>query len=447
MKVGIIGAGLAGLAAGLELADRGHQVELLERRPWAGGATYSFRDDDTGDEVDNGQHLFMECTTAYRDFLERLGTLHLTYRQERLHVPVFDEAGRRSDLSSSNLPLGLHLVPALLRYRHLAFRQKLQIARAFLSLRFLQVHERGRLEVITFDQWLREKRQSPDTIREFWDFLVLPTLNCRAAEASASQAIFVLEEGFQKDPRAVALAVPATGLSTLHVDPAIRAIQARRGTFSPRAGVERIEVENGRVSGLALREGEAQAFDAYVSALAPWRLLPLLPEEARQREPFSWLEAFQPAPILNLHLWFDRPVADFPFAAFIRSEVQWAFNRTRLGGGDESGGQRIVLSLSAPGELFDLSQEQVCERILPQLREALPAAREAELVRYRVTKEPEATFVPAPGLIRPGPRTTLPNLFLAGSYTNTGWPATMESAVRSGHTAAAALDAWAKAQG
>ncbi|MXX19737.1 MAG: FAD-dependent oxidoreductase, partial [Dehalococcoidia bacterium] len=111
MRVGIIGAGLAGLAAGLELADRGHQVEVLERRPWAGGATYSFIDDETGDEVDNGQHLFMECTSTYRAFLERLGTLHLTYRQERLHVPVFDPDGRRSDLWSSNLPLGLHLAP------------------------------------------------------------------------------------------------------------------------------------------------------------------------------------------------------------------------------------------------------------------------------------------------------------------------------------------------
>ena len=445
MKVGIIGAGLAGLAAGLELADRGHEVELLERRPWAGGATYSFRDEDTGDEVDNGQHLFMECTTAYRAFLERLGTLDLTFRQERLHVPVFDEAGRRSDLWSSNLPLGLHLAPALLRYRHLSLGQKLQIARAFLSLRFLQVHERGRLEAITFHQWLREKRQSPDTIREFWDFLTLPTLNCRASEASASQALFVLEEGFQKDARAVALAVPATGLSALHVDPAIRAIEGRGGTFSSRAGVDRIDIEDGRVSGLALREGESRTFDAYVSALAPWRLLPLLPQEVRRMEPFSWLEAFEPAPILNLHLWFDRPVADFHFAAFIRSEVQWAFNRTRLGGGEESRGQRLVLSLSAPGDLFDLNQEQVRDRILPQLRQALPPAREAELVRYRVTKEPEATFVPAPGLVRPGARTPLPNLFLAGSYANTGWPATMESAVRSGTTAAAALDAWANA--
>ena len=229
MRVGIIGAGLAGLAAGLELADRGHQVELLERRPWAGGATYSFRDDETGDEIDNGQHLFMQCTTAYRGFLERLGTLDLTRRQRRLSVPVFDEAGRRSDLKAANLPFGLHLAPSLLRYRHLSWRQKAQIVRAFLAIRRLDREERARLEGLTFEQWLRERGQTADTIREFWDFLVIPTLNCRADRASASQSLFVIEEGFQRDAVAAALAVPAVGLSKLHVEPAVRAIEERGG--------------------------------------------------------------------------------------------------------------------------------------------------------------------------------------------------------------------------
>ena len=442
MRVGIIGAGLAGLAAGVRLADRGHQVELLERRPRAGGATYSFRDDQTGDEVDNGQHIFMECTTAYRDFLERLGTLELTYRQERLHVPVFDRDGRRSDLWAANLPFGLHLAPALLRYRHLSWRQKAQIMRAFFSLRFFPVHERGRLEQLTFEEWLRERGQSTDTIREFWDFLVIPTLNCRADQASAAQSIFVLEEGFQKNSRAAALAVPAAGLSTLHVDPAIRAIEDGGGTVSLRTRIERIEVEDGRFAALLLRDGERRSFDACVSAIAPWRLLSLLPEELRAEGSLAALARFRPAPILNLHLWFDRPVADFPFAAFIRSEVQWAFNRSRVGGEDETGRQHLVISISAPAEeFFPLPREQVCARVLPQLREALPAARDARLVHYRVMKEPEATFVPAPGLLRPGPVTPLPNLFLAGSYTDTGWPATMESAVRSGLAAAAAVEA------
>ena len=444
MKVGIIGAGLAGLAAGLELADRGHAVELFERRPWAGGATWSFRDDETGDEIDNGQHVFMHCTTAYRAFLERLGTIHLTRRQERLRVPVFDRDGRRSDLWAANLPLGLHLAPALLRYRHLSWRQKGQIARAVLSLQFMPVHERARLERVSFGEWLRERGQSPETIREYWDFLVIPTLNCRADEASASQALFVLEEGFLKDPRAAALAVPAAGLSELHVSPAVRAIEARGGAVSLRAGVERIEIAGGRVAGLRLADGGARALDACVSALPPWRLPPLLPAEARARSPFDRLGEFRPAPILNLHLWFDRPVAEFPFAAFIHSEAQWAFSHNppeAEEGAGAGGGQRLTLSISAPGALFGLNQAQLCERLLPQLRRALPASRAANLLRARLIKEPEATFLPAPGLARPGARTPIPNLFLAGAWTDTGWPATMESAVRSGLAAAVAVEA------
>ncbi|MYI81819.1 MAG: FAD-dependent oxidoreductase [Chloroflexi bacterium] len=441
MRIGIIGGGLAGLAAGVELADRGHQVELLERRPWAGGATYSFRDEQTGDEIDNGQHVFMQCTTAYAAFLERLGTLDLTRRQQRLCVPVFDETGRRSELRAANLPFGLHLAPSLLRYRHLAWRQKAQIVRAFLAIRRIGREERERMRRLTFEQWLRERGQTSDTIREFWDFLVIPTLNCRADQASASQALFVIEEGFQHSPGAPALAVSAVGLSALHVDPAVRAIEERGGVVSTRTPIERIEVAGGRVETLVLRAGERREFDACVSALAPWRLLPLLPEELRGEGALGTLAQFEPAPILNAHLWFDRPVADFGFAAFVRSEVQWVFNRSRAGGQDETERQHLVISISAPGELFALGSEELRERLLPQLHAALPAARDAELLHWRVVKEPEATFVPGPGLERPGPRTPLANLFLAGAYTDTGWPATMESAVRSGLAAAAAVDA------
>ena len=270
---------------------------------------------------------------------------------------------------------------------------------------------------------------------------MIPTLNCRADRASASQSLFVIEEGFQRDAVAAALAVPAVGLSKLHVEPAVRAIEERGGAVSVRTPIERIEVAGGRVDALVLREGERRVFDAYVSALAPWRLLPLLPEAVRGEGALGALARFEPAPILNVHLWFDRPVADFAFAAFIRSELQWAFNRSRLGGEDEAARQHLVISISAPGELFALGREELLERLLPQLREAIPAARDAELVHCRAVKEPEATFVPAPGLERPGPRTPLANLFLAGAYTDTGWPATMESAVRSGLAAAAAVDA------
>ena len=447
MRVGIIGGGLAGLVAGCELAERGHAVSVLERRPWAGGATYSYLDEETGSWVDNGQHVFMRCTTAYQAFLERLGTLHLTRRQRHLRVPVFDAAGRRSDLTAMNLPFGLHLAPGFLRYRHLSWRQKLQVVRVLLAVRRLSPDTMRRLGEITFTAWLEEHDQTAETIRDFWDFLVIPTLNCRSHQASASQALFVLEEGFLKNPTSAAIGLPGVGLSELHVEPAVRYIEDRGGKLSPRAAVERIEIDDGGVVGLRLRNGERRTFDAYICALPPWRLLPLLPESARQRA-LGALAQFEPAPILNLHLWFDRPVASFAFAAFLHSEIQWVFNESSLGKGrngagpkDQAGEQHLVLSISAPGELFALDKEALRARLLPQLRAALPAARAAELVRYLAVKEPEATFVPAPGLTRPGPRTPFANLFLAGAYTDTGWPATMESAVRSGLAAAAAADA------
>ncbi len=447
MRVGIIGGGLAGLAAGCELAERGHAVEVLERRPWAGGATYSYRDEETGSWVDNGQHVFMRCTTAYQAFLERLGTLHLTRRQRHLRVPVFDAAGRRSGLTATNLPFGLHLAPGFLRYRHLSWRQKFQVSRVIVAVSRLRAEARAELNDVTFAAWLERLGQAPETIRDFWDFLVIPTLNCRSHQASASQALFVLEEGFLKNPTAAAIGLPGVGLSELHVEPAVRYIEDRGGKLSPRTTVERIEIDDGRVGGLTLRNGERRTFDAYICALPPWRLLPLLPESARQGA-FGALAQFEAAPILNLHLWFDRPVASFAFAAFLHSEIQWVFNESSLGKGrngagpkEQAGEQHLVLSISAPGELFALDKEALRARLLPQLRAALPAARAAELVRYLAVKEPEATFVPAPGLTRPGPRTPFANLFLAGAYTDTGWPATMESAVRSGLAAAAAADA------
>ncbi len=443
MRVGVIGAGLAGLAAGLELADRGHEVELLERRPWAGGATYSFRDGETGDEVDNGQHLFMACMTAYAGFLERLGTLDRTRRQRRLRVPVFDAAGRRSDLWAANLPFGLHLAPALLRYRHLTRGQKARIARVFLAIRRLGPEERARMADVTFAAWLRGRGQTRADVRDFWDFLVVPTLNCRSDRASAEAARFVLEEGFLRGPRSAALGLPAAGLSELHVRPAVRAIRERGGAVSVRSGVERIELAGGRATTLLLRGGERRSYDAVVGALPPWRLAPLLPAEPRLAGLARALARFEPAPILNLHLWFDRPVAPFAFAAFTGPQAPWAFNRSRLGG-ERGAGERLALSISAPGELFALDREALRERFLSWARAALPAAREAKLLRFLAVKEPEATFVPAPALARPGPRTALPGLFLAGAWTDTGWPATMESAVRGGLAAADAVDADAR---
>ena len=442
MNVAIIGAGLAGLACGCELADAGHRVTLLERRPWAGGKAYSFVDDETGETVDNGQHIFMTCTTAYIDFLRRIGTLHLTKRQRRLRVAVFDARGRRSDLAAMPLPPPLHLLPSFATYRHLSLADRARVARGVAAITRVSPKCRDDFDGVTFGDWLRRNGQSERVLRNFWDLIVVPALNCRSDDASAAQALFLFHEGFLASDESAAVGVPMVGLSELHAEPAVRYIESRGGQLVARSAVESIDVRDGRVDAIVTAAGERLAFDAYISALPAAQLLALLPESARAQPPFSSLNAMRMSPIVNLHLWFDRPVLGIDFAAFTGSDLQWAFNRTRIAGAEGSDEEHLVLSQSAADRYIDLDKAQLLELLLPQLQRALPAARAAQLTRSVLIKEPDATFVPSPGLRRPGASTPVENLFLAGAYTDTGWPATMESAVRSGEQAARTIAAW-----
>ncbi len=461
MNVAIVGAGLAGLAAACELSGLGHRVTLFEKRPWCGGKTYSFTDRETGEEVDNGQHVFMGCTTEYTAFLRRLGTIGLARRQRRLSVSVYDAHGRRARLRSRWLPAPLHLGLSFALYRHLSLRDRLSVGR--LLLRVWRLHEARRATLcgLSFGQWLRDHGQSEAAIRDFWDFVLVPTLNCRSGDASAADALFVLREGFLKDSTSAAIGLPGVGLSKLHVEPALAQLQRRGGEVRTGAEVTRFVTGRGMVSAVELKDGSHEAFDAFICAAPHTKVAALFDPGAGA--PFRRLADIPTAPIINLHFWFDRSVADFPFAAFIGSELQWVFNRDRLditpepravasvprppSGNHLSSGaaetatrkHHVVVSLSAAGPYMDLDRRQLEERFLPQLRAALPLAAGAALLKFQAIKEPEATFVPAPGIRRPPNATHFANLYLAGAYTDTGWPATMESAVRSGLNAARAL--------
>ena len=434
MKVVVAGAGLAGLAAGCELADAGHEVIVLERRPWAGGATYSFRDRETGEQVDNGQHIAMRCTTEYVRFLERLGTAHLVKWQERMRVPVLDADGRASELRADALTPPLHMLRSLATYRHLGTADKLRVARGVVAISRARDVSPG----VTFAAWLRAHGQTERTIASLWDLIVVPSLNCRSEYASAAQALFVFREGFLQSATSAAIGVPVAGLSPLHVEPAVRYIEARGGDVRTAATVARVDVEAGRASAVLLASGERVACDACVVALPPRAALDVLPEEVRADAAAGGLASMRMAPIVNLHLWFDRPVAPFDFAAFTGCDLHWIFNRTRIGGDNAGKGEHLVVSLSAADRYMASTKRELIDLLLPQVRRALPAARDAALLRSAVVKEPEATFVPAPGLRRPGTTTLVRNLFLAGAHIDTGWPATMESAVRSGLAAARA---------
>ncbi|MFN0095425.1 MAG: hydroxysqualene dehydroxylase HpnE [Dehalococcoidia bacterium] len=434
MKVVVVGAGLAGLSAACELSDLGHRVTVLESRPWVGGKAYAV--ESALGWRDNGQHVFMGCTTAYAGFLQKLGTFGLTYRQHLLRVPVFDGDGRESQIAAAALPAPLHLGGSFLRYRHLGAREKLQAGRLLLAIwrggERLQGHARGQV----FAAWLAERGQAPSTIERFWDFLIVPTMNCRAAVVDAGDALFVIRHGFLEHRSHAALGVSRAPLSQLHGDPAVRYIEARGGAVRVRARGAEVLWAGDAASGVRLTTGEGVAAEAVVLAVANESLAEAAGPSLATLPYIQAAASLPTAPIVNLHVAFDRPVARWPFAAFAGSPLQWAFNRDVLDLADAPRDHRLVISLSDATSATSMTPTALRAMFEPLLRRAIPGCAGATIVRWDVTKEPHATFIPAPGLSRPGNETPIAGLFLAGAYTDTGWPATMESAVRSGIRAA-----------
>jgi squalene-associated FAD-dependent desaturase len=425
----VVGGGLAGIAAALELADRGVEVTLSEVRPRLGGAAYSFERD--GLQIDNGQHVFLRCCTEYRRLLERIGSAGSTVLQRRLSIPVLSPGGRTHTLYRRSLPAPLHLAPALVRYGALSAAERLQAARTALALRRLDRDDPA-LDTMTFADWLRARGESDDAIASMWDLIALPTLNVRAGEASLSLAAMVFQVGLLSDAAAGDVGYAAVPLSRLHGDPAERALRAAGVDVRLRSRVERVvrAAEGFEV----VCDDEAVGADAVVVAVQHFRAGEMLPADALDAP--DALERLGTSPIVNVHVVYDRRVTELPFAAAVHSPVQYIFDRTHSSG--VGGGQCLAVSLSGAEREMRLSPAQLRERFVPALEELLPAARSAHVERFVVTKEHAATFRAAPGVerLRPPTATRIPGLLLAGAWTATGWPATMEGAARSGVAAA-----------
>lgn len=438
----VVGGGLAGTAAALALADRGAAVTLVEARPRLGGLAFSFRRATAAGQlhVDNGQHVFLRCCTAYRAFLGRIGAAHLAPLQHRLDVPVLDAAsGRLGRLGRTALPVPLHLAGALARYPHLTPAERVAAARAALALRRLDPGDPA-LDGQDFASWLRRHGQTPRCVEALWDLVGVATLNARAGDVSLALAAKVFRTGLLTTPGAADIGVPAVPLGELHHTRALAALERAgvRVLLGARArGLER--AAGGWHVTVTPRGGDPERLTAgsVVLATPPAEAHRLLPGGALP-DPGA-LTRIGSAPILNVHVVYDRPVLRRPFFAALGSPVQWVFDRTGpsgLGGGH----QYLAVSQSAAHDEIDLPSAVLRKRYLPELERLLPAAARARVVEAFVTRERAATFAPAPGVgrLRPGPVTRAPGLYLAGTWTDTGWPATMEGAVRSGLAAAKA---------
>jgi squalene-associated FAD-dependent desaturase len=432
-RVAIVGGGLAGISAALRCADAGAEVTLLEVRPRLGGAAYSFARD--GLSIDNGQHVFLRCCTEYIALLERLGSRSLTTLQPRLEIPVLAPGGRVAWLRRSGLPAPLHLGGALARYRHLRPAERARAVSAALALARVDPDD-PRTDEATFGEWLRAHGQSPAAVEALWDLIARPTLNLRAEEASLARAAHVFQVGLLRDTAAGDVGWATAPLSEIHDAPARRALASAGVEVRLHARVERVAREGEGGWSVHGPDGGLAA-DAVVVALPHDRVGALLPEGALA-DPAA-PAALGSSPIVNLHVTYDRPVTRLPLAAAVRSPVQWIFDRTASGGVDA--GQYLAVSLSAAAEEMAMTQEALRARYEPALAELFPAARQARVERFLVTREHAATFraEPGSGARRARARSVLPGLELAGAWTDTGWPATMEGAVRSGGRAAGAV--------
>jgi hydroxysqualene dehydroxylase len=426
-RIAIVGGGLAGLAAAVECLDAGASVTVYESRSRLGGATFSF--ERNGLWLDNGQHVALRCCTAYLAFLRRLGVEHLLPLQPRLRVPVLRAGSKPGLLTRSGLPTPLHLAGTLLRFAPLSMRERIATARASLALQKLDPDDPA-LDERTFGDWLTEHGQSPNAIASLWNLIALPTLNLPAREASLSGAVKVFRTGLLDSRDGCDIGIPSVPFVQLHGDSAAEVIEQAGGQILLNTPVRSVTPRHRIVLDRGTDDAEAVILavphDA-VAALAPPGLVDI-----------DALTALGTSPIVNVHIHYDRRVLDDPMAAAIDPNVQWIFDRTEASGAHE--GQLIALSLSHAVDEIGTSVEEVRNRCLPALERLLPRTREARVMDLAVTHEPRATFRAAPGTrkLRPGTRTGLDGIYLAGSWTDTGWPATMESAVRSGITAARA---------
>ena len=422
-QVIVIGGGLAGLSAAVALSDSGFRVSLFEKSPRLGGRATSYALAD-GEYIDNCQHVTLRCCTNLENFYQRLGIADKIRYYDRL---VFaDSTGQRSIIEPSRLPAPLHLLPSFATFRLLNWKDKRCIARALLNI----IRTSGQPELphaLTMHEWLKTQKQTRTSIDRFWRTVLVSALNEDLDRMDARYGIDVFWKAFLSNRKGFAIGIPAVPLAELYE------LANNRIDVRTRTGIAEILFSNGNVIGVKLDDGNELAANYYIVATNFDRMLKMMPPGLRDSEGFSGLAKLEVSPITSVHLWFDRQVMTDPFLTSVDQTIQWVFNKKN--------GQYLQIVISASYALREQSQADIVRLCRGELAKLLPATASVEPNRSIVIRENAATFSPQPGCDRwrPSQRTPFGNLFIAGDWTQTGWPATMEGAVRSGYQAAEAV--------
>jgi squalene-associated FAD-dependent desaturase len=438
--VAIAGGGLAGLAAACALSDAGFRVTLFEKRPFLGGRASSYEHPGTGEVVDNCQHVLFRICTNLVKFYEHIGVADQIRWFDQMNF--IQPGGRVSVMKSSPLPAPLHTAPSFLRFPFLSAADKLAISRALVPLTLTVQRDNGQ----SFQQWLDAHGQTKNAVARFWHPILISALSEELDRISVSAAAQVVRESM-KTPAARHMGVPTLPLTDLY-NAAGDYVRSHGGTLHFRCPVEGFTADASQVRvSMRGKEGAEQTFDYLVLALPFDALESLLPAETQSEAIREKIAHFENSPITGIHLWFDKQISDLDHAVLLDRTIQWMFHKSRLqpmraqGESGNGSGSYVELVVSSSKTLIDKSRAEIVELALSEVREFFPAARDANLIKSAVIKEVNATYSPRPGIDahRPTPVTPWPRVFLAGDWTATGWPATMEGAVRSGYLAAEAL--------
>jgi squalene-associated FAD-dependent desaturase len=431
----VVGGGFAGLSAAVALARRGCSVTLVEQRRILGGRAYSIEDGTTGDLIDNGQHALLGAFREARQFLRTLGTEDRVRYQERFKIVLVEPGGRRLELVASRLPAPFHLAAGLMRCPGFSGSERLLLLRAGLSIALTEHLP----EAMTVEDWMNRLGQPGDLRRRFWYPIAIAALNEQPQRASADLLLKVLKLAFFGRAADSPFGIMTVGLGELYTEQARRLIEENKGEVLINAPAQRIHFSDRKVESVELRNGSRLMADYYISAVPHGALKRLLPSELlSQGAPFEGLRHLSDSPILSIHLWFDRPVMDEDFIGLVGSPIHWVFDKSRLWQRGEARTGAVACVVSGAYDLMDRSRSDLISMAQSELGRYLPEVKTAKLLHHRLIKERQATYscTPTAERWRPAQETPYPNFFLAGDWTRTGLPATIESAVRSGHRCA-----------